>query len=480
MRILFVAAEVAPHVKTGGLADVAGALPAALRGHGHDVRVVMPRYRSLRGRLPAAGPVAATFLPVGTRAEEMRVWRAGGPDDPLYLLDIPAAFERDAVYGEPDDDRRFILFARGTLALLQHFREVEGWLPDIIHAHDWHAALVPHYCRTTHAYTFGRIAQVLTIHNLAYQGRSNPFTAVLAGLGEGAPVEDRLGQGIAGSFNFLARGILSADVVTTVSPGYAREIITPAFGEGLDALLRSRGDRLVGILNGIDTHGHDPAADPALPVPFSAAAPAGKAACKAALQRELGWPDAPRRPLLGIVSRLVEQKGIELLDASVPWLVHQTDAQLVVLGAGARRYQDALRAHAVMHPDRIALRTGYDAALAQRIYGGADAFLMPSRFEPCGLGQLLSLRYGTVPVVRATGGLADTVREGLGGNGFVFHPFDAGHFRDALWRMLQAWRDEAGWAQLRDRGMREDHSWHLAAGQYVVAFDVARRDAATR
>lgn len=480
MRILFVAAEVAPHVKTGGLADVAGALPAALRGQGHDVRVVMPRYRSLRERLPVAGPVAATFLPVGDRAEEMRAWRAEAGDGPLYLLDIPAAFDRDAVYGERDDDRRFILFARGALALLQHFREVEGWLPDVVHAHDWHAALVPHYCRTTHAYTFGRIGQVLTIHNLAYQGRCNPFTAALAGLGEGGLLEDRLGPGVAGAFNFLARGIVSADVVTTVSPGYAREILTAAYGEGLDALLRSRGDRLVGILNGIDTRGHDPAADPALPVRFSADAPQGKAACKAALQREVGWPVAPRRPLLAVVSRLVEQKGIELLDASIPWIVHQTDAQLVVLGSGARRYQDALRAHSVMHPDRIALRTGYDAALAQRIYGGADAFLMPSRFEPCGLGQLLSLRYGTVPVVRATGGLADTVHEGFGGNGFVFHPFDAGHFRDALWRMLQAYRDEAGWAQLRDRGMREDHSWDQAASQYAFAYDVARRDAAHR
>lgn len=476
MRVLFVAAEVAPLIKTGGLADVAGALPAALRALGHDVRVVMPRYRDLRERgVPVEGPIAATFLPVGERAEELRIWRAADSQTPIYMLDIPAAFERPAIYGEADDDRRFILFARGTLALIQHLREVEGWQPDVVHGNDWHAALVSNYIKTTHAYTFGHIATVFTIHNLAYQGHFSPATLPLAALSDAGLIENAMGPGTAGSFNFMARGIAYSDIVSTVSPTYAEEIMTAEYGERLDGLLRERRDRVTGILNGIDTVAFDPATDPHLAAPYDASDPSGKAQCKAALQRELGLPEASRRPLLGIVSRLVEQKGLDLLDEVVPWLVHETDAQLVVLGSGHPHLQDDFRRHANAHPDRIAVRIGFDAGLAQRVYGGSDAFLMPSRFEPCGLGQMIALRYGSVPIVRATGGLNDTVREGHEGNGFRFHPYEARYFSDAIRRALETYHDAERWAMLRELGMREDTSWTHAAAAYVGLYQRALR-----
>lgn len=468
MNVLFVAAEVDPWIKTGGLADVAGALPAALRAIGHDVRVAMPRYRVLREKgVPVDGPIAASFLTIGERAEEQRVWRLTGSATPTYLLDIPAAFERSAIYGENDDHRRFVLFARGVLDLMQHLREVEGWQPDVVHCHDWHAALVPNYLRTTLGYTFGHIATVFTIHNLAYQGFSPSSTVALAGLSEGGSLEDALGGRFAGTFNFMARGIVHSDIVSTVSPTYADEIMTPEYGEGLDGVLRSRRDRMVGILNGIDATIFDPFTDPSIAAPYRADDPSGKAVCKAALQRECKLPATADRPLLGVVSRLVEQKGFELLEGVMPWLLRETDAQLIVLGSGQANWEALFRRYAAEYPERVAARIGFDAALAQRIYAGSDMFLMPSRFEPCGLGQMIALRYGSVPVVRATGGLNDTVREGWEGNGFRFHPYEARYFADAIGRALAAYRNREGWEMLRERGMREDNSWSHAAHVYA-------------
>lgn len=475
MNVLFVAAEVAPLIKTGGLADVAGALPAALRAMGHDVRVVMPYYRQLRERgTPVEGPIAATFLPIGEKAEELRVWRASGEATPTYLLDIPAAFERANIYGDNDDNRRFLLFARGVLALMQQLREVEGWQPEVVHAHDWHAALVPNYLQTSHAYTFGHVASVFTIHNLAYQGQCSPETLGAAGLSERGLIENGMGPRQAGTFNFMARGIAYSDVVTTVSPTYARESMSEEYGERLDGLLRSRGERVAGILNGIDTDAFNPETDTALPANFSVDDPSLKMVCKRELQGELGLAQSNTKPLLGIVSRLVDQKGIGLLDAVIPWLMQQTDAQLVVLGSGQQNLQNALRYHAGMHQGRISARFGFDAALAQRIYAGSDAFLMPSQFEPCGLGQMIALRYGSVPIVRATGGLNDTVREGMDGNGFVFHPYEASHFVDAIARALAAYRETRSWVILRERGMRENNSWVRSAQQYTGVYEWAR------
>ncbi len=476
MNVLFVAAEAAPHIKTGGLADVAGALPWSLREIDHDVRVVMPYYRQLREKgIAVEGPIAATFLPLGERAEELRIWRVVDSAVPTYLLDIPAAFERGSIYGDRDDDRRFVLFARGVLALMQHLREVEKWQPDVVHSHDWHAALVANYLRTYYEYTFGHIATVFTIHNLAYQGQFSPESLGVAGLNERGLIENGLGQGIGGTFNFMARGIIYSDVVTTVSPTYAQEIMTGEYGERLDGVLRARRERVTGILNGIDTGAFDPSNDAHLPQTFSADDMAGKAVCKAALQKELGLTVDPDVPVFGIVSRLVEQKGLDLLDASIPWLMLQTKAQLVILGSGQPHLQAAMERHMAAHPGRISVWFGFNAGLAQRIYAGSDAFLMPSRFEPCGLGQMIALRYGSVPIVRATGGLNDTVREGWSGNGFVFHQYEARHFIEAMERALLAYADKKSWALLRDRGMREDNSWTHAAKAYVGVYEWALR-----
>lgn len=475
MNVLFVAAEVDPFIKTGGLADVAGALPAALRARGHDVRVVMPRYRVLREKgLAMDGPIAASFLTIGEQSEEQRVWHMTDGPTPTYLLDIPAAFERSAIYGEQDDHRRFILFARGVMDLMQHLREVDGWQPTIVHCHDWHAALVVNYIKTTHAYTFGHVGTVFTIHNLAYQGACPPTTAALAGLSSGEMIEQRMGPRIAGAFNFMARGIFYSDIVSTVSPTYAEEVMTGEYGEGLDALLRGRRNRFAGILNGIDTTLFDPSTDPRIAAPYDATDPSGKAACKAALQHELGLTEDASTPLIGIVTRLVEQKGLDLLEQVMPWFLRETGAQLVLLGSGNAHWEGVFRWHAASYPQRVHAHIGFDAALAQRIYAGSDMFLMPSRFEPCGLGQMIALRYGSVPIVRATGGLSDTVQEGYEGNGFRFHPYEAQHFADAIARALVAYTTE-GWALLRQRGMREDNSWAHAASLYEQLYAGARR-----
>ncbi len=467
MNVLFAAAEVALLVKVGGLADVAGALPTALRRLGHDVRIVMPRYRRIReSRTPQAGPIAATFLPLGERQEELRAYTTELDGTPVYLLDIPAAFERDAIYGEGDDDRRFILFSRGVLALIQHLREVEGWQPDVLHANDWHTGLLPNYIRTVYSYTFGHIATVYTIHNLAYQGQFGAETLYLAGL----PSHGEH------TINFMARGLIFTDLINTVSPTYAQEILTPEYGEGLDGVLRLRHDKLVGILNGIDFKVFDPATDPHIAANYSADDIAGKAVCKAALQRECGFAEDPSRPLFGMVSRLAEQKGLDLVDAAIPWLVGQTDAQLVILGSGHPHLEAALAAHMRAWPDRVHVQLRFDPALAQRIYAGTDAFLMPSRYEPGGLGQLIALRYGSVPVVRATGGLNDTVREGYDGNGFRFHPYETRYLIEAIGRCLAAFRDTEGWAILRARGMREDHSWESSAREYAALYEWALRE----
>jgi starch synthase len=467
MNILFAAAEVAPLIKTGGLGDVAGALPPALRRLGHDVRVVMPRYRQVRdGAAPQDGPHAVMLVPAGDRMELMRIFTTQLGDTPVYLLDIPAAFDRDAPFGQGDDDRRFILFARGILALLLHLQECEGWRPAVLHANDWHTALVPNYLKLGYAHLFGPVATIYTIHNLAYQGFFNPFSLYLAGL-------DGRGENY---LNFAARAIEYADIVSTVSPTYAQEILTPEYGEQLDRLLRTRQDHVVGILNGIDYAIFDPAADPHIAATYSADDPSGKAICKATLQHECGFAADPARPLLGMVTRVVEQKGLDLLLHVLPWLIGQTDAQLVVLGRGDPTIEFAFAERMRRHPDRVNVQLRFDEALAHRIYAGSDAFLMPSHYEPCGLAQLIALRYGAIPIVRATGGLADTVREGYAGNGFRFRDYNAADLRLAIERCLTCYRDTNGWPILRARGMREDHSWNAAAQEYVGLYEWASRE----
>jgi starch synthase len=473
MRLLFIAAEAAPLMKVGGLADVAGALPRQLRHDGVDAAIVMPLYRKMRAVVEGLTPITAGFLALGERQEELRIYLAPDSDGtPRYLLDIPAAFERDAVFGEFDDDARFILFARGVMHLMQQLREVLHWNPDVVHANDWHTALVLTYIRTRYAYTFGHIATVFTIHNLAYQGEYGGWSRHLAGLDEWGGVEHN--AGLPGdTFNFMARGLLAADMINTVSPTYASEILSPAYGERLDGILRTMRDRHSGILNGIDTVFFNPDTDPQIAATYSVNDLSGKAACKAALRQIFNLPTGKNPPIAAIVSRLASQNGNDLIDSALTALFALSDIQLVVLGSGEPHWEQRMRELAARYPDRLAVHIGFDAALANRIYAGCDLFLMPSRFEPGGLGQLIAMRYGAVPVVRAVGGLSDTVREGPNGNGFRFSDYTPEAFAEAIQRAVQCYRQPAEFTAIQLHNMSEDYSWNRSAKSYIHLYQQA-------
>jgi starch synthase len=470
IEILFVASEVAPWSKTGGLGDVAAALPRALAARGHAVTIVSPRYGFVDAR--GAGFTRREGV-VRVRGAPVTAWaRKGNPA--VWLVEDERLFgNRRGIYGEhgrdyPDNAERFAFLARAALAL----PAATGTRPRIVHANDWQTGLVPFLLRREHAEDphLAGARTVFTIHNLAYQGVFPKDVVPHLGLPwdvfrvEGMEFYDQL--------SFMKAGLVFADALTTVSPTYAREIRTPEGGQGLDALLRQRAADLHGILNGIDVAEWDPATDPHLPAHYTARALAGKARCKAALQRELGLPVRADAPLAAIVSRLTEQKGFDLLVGALPELLAR-DAQLVVLGSGEARYREALGRAAVARRGQMALRIGFDEGLAHRIEAGADVFLMPSRFEPCGLNQLYSLRYGTVPVVRAVGGLEDTVEDYDGwqrGTGFKFREYTPAAFSVAARRALDVHRDRRAWRGLVHRGMAEDYSWDRSAASYEAVY----------
>jgi starch synthase len=470
MEILFVASEVAPWSKTGGLGDVAGALPRALAARGHAVAVVTPRHGFID---PREHGFARDERVLHVRGEATHVWVKGGPPA-IYLLEHERLFgSRRSVYGEggrdyPDNAERFAYLARAALALPGAL----GLRPRVVHANDWQTGLVPWLLRHEHERdpALAGARTVFTIHNLAYQGVFPKQVVPHLGLSwdafrlEGMEFHDRL--------SFMKAGLVFADALTTVSPTYAREILTPQGGVGLDPVLRQRRDRLHGILNGIDVSEWDPAADPHLPAHYTARSLAGKARCKAALQRELGLPVRADVPLIAMVSRLADQKGVDLVVAALGELLAR-DLQLALLGSGERAYEQALSAAAGNRPDRMAVRIGFDEPLAHRMEAGADAFLMPSRFEPCGLNQLYSLRYGTVPVVRAVGGLEDTIEDYDGwrsGTGFKFRDYTPGALLLATRRAVDTFRDRRAWRGLVQRGMAQDFSWERSAASYEALY----------
>jgi starch synthase len=468
-----IASEALPFAKTGGLADVAGALPPALARLGWDVTVALPKYRGVDdGSVLERFPVTVggftrqvTFLEAPLR-DGARAW----------LIDCPDLFDREALYSVdstdyPDNALRFAMLARAAL----EFAGRQHPAPSLVHAHDWQAGLAPVYLKTlyaTHPVLAGT-PSVFTIHNLAYQGLFEGDWLPRLDLGWDLFTLDRLEYWR--RISFLKGGINYADMVTTVSPRYSEEIQTPELGFGFDGILRQRRADLVGILNGIDTAQWDPARDPDLPEPYSTKALAGKKAAKAAVMARYALPagdEAMKRPLVGMVSRMVDQKGFDLI-AALAGVLPRLDASFVVLGTGEARYQDLWTTLAARFPDRIGARIGFDEGLAHLIEGGADIFLMPSRFEPCGLNQMYSLRYGTVPVVREVGGLADTVRD-YGSvkkpNGFVFRDYAPDALLDALTRALTLYPDRRKWRNLQLVGMREDHSWDRSAGEYVKMY----------
>jgi starch synthase len=455
MRVLFVTPECAPLTKTGGLGDVSEALPAALRAAGIDVRTLLPGYREVLAGIRAEAVSSLNLL-----GHDCRLLQAGA----LLVLDCPQLYARDGGPYQTHDGRdwddnalRFGVLSKAA-ALLGTARSPLGWRPDVVHCHDWPAALAPVYLH----FEAQSAPSVMTIHNLAFQGN---FDAGLMRILELPPSAfDVDGLEFHGRLSFLKGGIAYADALTTVSPTYAREIQTEALGCGLDGLLRRRREALSGILNGIDVAAWNPAADRRIAQPYEAHTLEAKTANKAALQRRMGLRPDEELPLLGMVSRLTHQKGSDIVAQAVDEIAAMP-AQLAVLGKGERAHEDALRALAARHPGRIAVEIGFSEELAHGIEAGADAFLMPSRFEPCGLNQMYSQRYGTPPVARATGGLVDTVVDGV--TGFLFERAEPAALTAAVRRALAAYRDPARWARIQQAGMKGDFSWTVAARRYA-------------
>jgi starch synthase len=460
-----VSSEAAPLAKTGGLADVVGALPPALRSYGDDVAVVIPRYGTID--LKGARRVYNS-IPVylGSTLYDTSVYQAA-EEFPLYLIDCPPLFDRSGFYGAsgvdyPDNHIRFAVFSRAALSVARVLFRTE-----IFHCHDWQSGLVPAYLKFALATdpTFIGTRTLFTIHNLGYQGLF-PRTALSDVSLDGAVYRPD-GMEFFGKVSYIKGGIAYADALSTVSPTYAREIQTAEYGFGLDGALRARADVLTGILNGVDYREWSPDVDPLIPANFSPDDLGGKAICKQHLIQEFGLPpEAAARPLIGIVSRFTLQKGTDLI-AEVAAQIVAEDVYMVALGTGDPEYEDFFRRMAAEYPGRIAVNVGFDNGLAHRIEAGADIFLMPSRYEPCGLNQIYSLRYGTVPVVRATGGLDDTIDEGTG---FKFRDYSGQALLAAVRDAIAAYSDRPAWEAMMRRGMRKDFSWKASAGAYSALY----------
>jgi starch synthase len=466
VRILFLSSEVAPFSKTGGLGDVAKALPAALARAGHEVRVVTPLYASVKGELTFTGHSLRLRFPFGTERAGLAVAHPG-PRHEVWFIDHPGYYRRPSLYGTAwDEHRRFGFFSVAALQAAQ----VMGFSPDVVHLNDWQCGLAALALQARFASTtLGAARSVFTIHNLAYQG--NFPKSVMDDLGLPWALFHAGGLEFYDTVNFMKAGITSADALTTVSPSYAREIQTPAFGCMLEGVIQARADRLTGILNGIDDEEWDPSRDTLLPARYDASDFSGKAICKAALRRRFGFPQpdvVSPRPLFAMVSRLTAQKGVDLVLAALPWMLARADFEVVLLGSGEEHYERGLRALAARFPERVGVYIGFDTALSHNVEAAADFFLMPSQYEPCGLNQMYSLRYGTVPIVRATGGLDDSVRDAALGNGdgFKFEHFEPDALAWAMGRALEAWRAPAVLEVLRQRGMAVDFSWRLSAARY--------------
>jgi starch synthase len=476
LKILFVAAECAPFVKTGGLGDVVGALPKALARDGLDVRVVVPLYAGMHWReFESLEGILSVPMGRSTAHGAVRLARLPGSEVPIYFIEHRGYFDRPFLYGPPgqayaDNIERFAFLSRASLVLA----DAIGFIPDVVHAHDWQAGLVPVYINTV---CWGKplhgSASVFSIHNLDYQGAAGPGAMSVTGLG----VEHFNSREFEhfGTFNIMKAALGHATLLSTVSPTYAREIQTPAYGAGLDGVLRGRAGDLRGILNGIDEEEWNPATDPHIAAHYDI-----DDLCKAALQREAGLPVRPDLPMLGVVSRLIRQKGSDVLAAALARVL-ALDVQIVALGMGDPDLMAQLSQIATRYGDRFRLWTEFSNARAHRIEAGADFFLMPSRFEPCGLNQMYSLRYGTLPIVRATGGLLDTVanydERTAAGTGFILGDLDPASLFNTIGWAVSTWYDRPDHiARMRRAAMSEDNAWAHAAREYESVY----REALTR
>lgn len=475
LRVLYLAAEVVPFAKTGGLADVAGALPRALRALGHDIRVAMPRYGRISAERFGLKPaVQCVSVPMDERSEPAAILEGaigtGAGQTPVYFVDSSRYFDRQGIYMYPDDAERFVFFSRAALEMCRAL----GWPPDVIHCNEWHTGLIPNWLKTTYADDpfFAATATLYTAHNLEYQGIFGQRVLEIAGLADlGFIARPDIAPDLNEVVDMMARGLLYADIINTVSETYAREILTPEFGQRLDPILRDRRDRLFGVLNGIDTELYNPATDPHITSRYDVGSLDRRAANKAALQAEAGLTVAADTPLLGVVSRLTDAKGLDLIVAVAEPMIQQLGCQLVVMGTGQLRYHEMLNSLAERYPDRVKAYLTFSRPLEQRIYASCDIFLMPSRSEPCGLNQMVAMRYGCVPVVHAVGGLADTVADFLPqtgqGNGFTFANYDPMALYTAVVRAVETYRHRDVWLQLMRRCMTADFSWLRSAQKYA-------------
>ncbi len=459
MKILFVASEVVPFAKTGGLADVAGALPKAIRKIGHDIRVFMPRYKKI-------DPEKWNLKPV---AQDIFEARMPGSELIVYFAENRYFAQRDELYvqkgkGYPDNCEAFLAFCRAAIPFLKKI----NWIPDIIHCNDWQSAPIVLYLHEFRKRqpTLKRTATVYSIHNMAYQGEFSE---------EKIPLLNEADMGnlvFGGKILFAKAGILFSDVINSVSKTYAKEIQTEEFGYGLEGLMQKRSADVYGIVNGVDYELWNPATDKQIIKRYSRMTLSLKVQNKTALQDEMGLPQESV-PLMGMISRLDVQKGFDILAEAINGIL-ELDCQLVILGTGNPKYHRLLEQIKKKHPDRIGIKLGFDAALAQRIYAGSDMFLLPSKYEPCGLGQLISFKYGTIPIARKTGGLADTVHdydaETGEGDGFIFEEYNGSALLDAVKRAIEVYKDKSTWKKIQERVMQYDYSWDASAKKYISLY----------
>jgi starch synthase len=469
MRIAILSSEVVPFAKTGGLADVAGALPKALNKNDVDARVILPLYQQIDRKL--LNDSVIEDVPVQWRGQlrPTRIYQSDAAGAPAYLVDVPEFFAKPSIYGYSNDHERFAFFSRAALALLKHL----DWQPHVVHGNDWPCGFAMMELRARRRYDdiFRSIKTLFSIHNLAYQGTFDPNDLWWLGFGEPPDSSDFMLKDAASA---LKAGLVAADALSTVSRRYAEEIQTPEHGYGLDWLLRARRDRLAGITNGVDYQLWNPETDPHIAATFSAADLSGKLQCKLDLLRRFGLPEEPERPIIAIISRLVAQKGYDLI-RQLAGPILQTGSFFIALGAGAREYEDFLQRWHDSAPRQVGIYKGYAGEpLAHQIEAGADMFLMPSHYEPCGLNQMYSMRYATVPIVRATGGLDDTVEnfnasKGTG-TGFKFREYNAGALLEKIREALYFYSQPKAWRKIQLNGMAMDNSWDAAAQKYIQLY----------
>ncbi len=476
MKVLFVSSEGLPFSKTGGLADVVEALPKALVDVGHEVAVVLPRYR---GTKSSKVVVESLTIPLGSQLRFPRVTDGQEIHSVRYYFVDDPSFDREKLYGDasgdyPDNGERFALFSKAAIEIAKQI-----WKPDVIHCHDWQSALVPVFLRSVYAQdpAVKSIPVVFTVHNMGYHGMFGP--EILGRTGVPSELFHMDGLEFYGRVNYLKGGLLFSDYITTVSRKYAQEVQTAEYGHGLEGVVRRRGERMVGILNGVDYSVWSPENDKYIAAKYSAKDMSGKAACKADLLKEYGLPaDNLSRPLIGIVSRFADQKGFDLI-AQVAKDMLKEDLAIVALGTGDAKYEALFRQMAKAFPDKLAARIGFDNALAHKIEAGSDMFLMPSRYEPCGLNQIYSLRYGTVPVVRATGGLDDTIQhfdpKSSSGTGFKFEAYDGRALLGCVKQAVRVYSDREAWRRVVANGMAKDFSWTASAAEYGRLYEAARK-----